>query len=163
MQRRDALVRKLTSVFPGDARTGVLAPENEGTWDSFADHEQADAACPVLDPVSGRCDLYDGRPLTCRIFGPPVRQEEGVGVCELCYSGASRDDLFAGEVHLDHVELEEELNLQLPATETIIAWALLPQPDSEAREPGMESFTLTSEQADAVVRFAAGETKASDH
>lgn len=130
-QRRDRLVRELSRHFPGNAESGVLDSEEEATWDDFADLPVADAACPVLDPATGRCDLYESRPLTCRVFGPPVKQDEGLGVCELCYVGATQNELLAGEMQVNHISLEEELNAQMPATETIIAWALLPQVDDE--------------------------------
>ena len=92
----------------------------------------ADQACPVLDPATGRCELYAGRPLTCRIFGPPVRTEDGIGICELCYQGATGEEILAGEMMLDHAPLETELDRELAdagaAGETIIAWALLGEP-----------------------------------
>src|SRR4051812_14579993 len=34
--------------------------------------DEDDAPCPVLDPDTGMCDLYEWRPLTCRTFGPPL-------------------------------------------------------------------------------------------
>lgn len=123
--RAQALVAALHASFPGNAGTGQLSPEEDGTWDSFADLPEADAACPVLDPATGRCDLYAGRPLTCRIFGPPVQNEGGMGICELCYVGASEAEILAGEMHLDHGELEDKLTAECPPGETVIAWALL--------------------------------------
>lgn len=118
-------VEELGTHFPGDAYSGTLDEEDE-RWEHFADLPEADSACPVLDPATGRCELYNGRPLTCRIFGPPVRNEEGIGVCELCYVGASEDRILAGEMVLQHHNLEEELNQLLPGGETVIAWAVLP-------------------------------------
>ena len=119
------LVRNLSSRFPGDPYSGTL-DEEDSRWDEFADLPEADVACPVLDPATGHCELYNGRPLTCRIFGPPVRNEHGIGVCELCYVGASEERVLAGEMALGHHELEEELNTTLPGGETVIAWVLLP-------------------------------------
>ena len=120
-----AVVHELQGTFPGDARSGVLAPEEDGGWDEFADRPEADAACPVLDPATGRCTLYAHRPLTCRVFGPPVRTASGMGICELCYVGASEAEVLAGEMRLEHHALEEELDREMPAGETVIAWALL--------------------------------------
>lgn len=119
------LAGELRSRYPGDPDTGVLDPEEASTWDEFADLEQADAACPVLDPLTGRCELYAARPLTCRVFGPPVASEGGLGVCELCYAGASTAEILHGEMHLEHQELEDELNREVLQGETVIAWALL--------------------------------------
>ncbi len=122
--RATQTVTQLTPHFPGDPDSGTLDAEGP-TWDRFADLPEADAPCPVLDPTTGRCDLYAARPLTCRIFGPPVQNENGLGVCELCYVGASEQAILSGEMMLNHDVLEEELNAEMPGEETIIAWALL--------------------------------------
>jgi Fe-S-cluster containining protein len=128
LARAHAAVALLAPQFPGDAETGALAEEGE-SWEAFADLPEADGACPVLDPATGRCELYSARPLTCRVFGPPVRNEGGIGVCELCYAGASEAEILAGEMLLEHQELEAKLNGELAAAgmagETVIAWALL--------------------------------------
>lgn len=64
--------------------------------------ESDDQPCPALDPESGTCDLYASRPLTCRLFGPPVRCASGaVAVCELCFNGATDDEIAASTVDLD--------------------------------------------------------------
>lgn len=58
-----------------------------------------DDPCPALDPVSRTCDLYAWRPVTCRLFGPPVSCGPGeYGVCELCYQGASNAEIEACHV-----------------------------------------------------------------
>lgn len=126
--RASALVSELGPLFPGDPITGVLASEEGSNWDDFADLAEADGPCPVLDPMTRRCELYEARPLTCRVFGPPVQNESGIGICELCYVGATESEILQGEMSLQHHTLEEELNLEVPAGETIIAWALLPKP-----------------------------------
>ncbi len=123
--RAHHLVSKLQPHFPGDPHTGVLLPEDDA-WDTFADLPQADAACPVLDPATGCCELYAGRPITCRVFGPPVMNDAGIGMCELCYVGAEEAEILHGEMHLAHHELEKHLDRELPKKETVIAWALLP-------------------------------------
>ena len=70
----------------------------------------ADDPCPALDPRSGRCDLYSARPITCRAFGPPVRCDSGVvGICELCFDGASDDVVSACIVDLDPDGVESVL------------------------------------------------------
>jgi len=59
-------------------------------------------ACPALDPISGTCELYAARPMTCRTFGPPVRCESGeLAICELCFDGASPEEIEAAVVDLD--------------------------------------------------------------
>jgi Fe-S-cluster containining protein len=57
------------------------------------------------------CDLYVFRPMTCRTFGPPVRSgpEGGLGVCELCYHGATDKEIAACEMKPDPDRLEQTL------------------------------------------------------
>lgn len=83
---------RLSEHFPGDPSTGRLAldPETGTEADGFA-HFGNEEPCPALDPSTGRCDLYEARPHTCRIFGVPLPAEEGFGVCELCFTEASAD------------------------------------------------------------------------
>lgn len=69
-----------------------------------------DDPCPALDPDTGTCDLYTSRPITCRCFGPPVVCESGtVGVCELCFDGASDEAIAACIVDVDPDGLESVL------------------------------------------------------
>ena len=122
--RARATVRRLRADFPGDASTGVLAEDAE----EFEDYAN-DEPCPVLDPKTGTCDLYSARPLTCRVFGPPVRTEGGLGVCELCFHGATAEQIAECELHADTDELEAKLLKQLERTtgkcgNTIVAFAL---------------------------------------
>jgi Fe-S-cluster containining protein len=105
---RDSVAR-LSPKFPGNPTTGILA-EDEDAEARFADFAD-DEPCPALDPATGMCDLYSARPMTCRTFGPPVRSgEEGaLGVCELCYQGASDEEIAACEMKPDPDNLEEPL------------------------------------------------------
>ncbi len=138
-QRARTLAAVLAPHFPGDAASGLLLPEdtdeNAAAWEAFADLPEADGPCPVLDPATGRCELYRGRPMTCRVFGPPVRNEDGIGVCELCYQGASEEKILAGAMSTAHRDLEAELEGELAGAgitgETVIAFAL--------RQPGVRS------------------------
>lgn len=77
--------------------------------------------CPALDPAAGTCDLYDARPITCRTFGPAVKTSDGaVATCELCFAGASEEQIAACAVEIGRGALE----LDSPAA-TIVAFALL--------------------------------------
>jgi Fe-S-cluster containining protein len=102
-------VARLAPSFPGNASTGILAEDEESQerFAGFADDEP----CPALDPATGMCDLYAARPMTCRTFGPPVRSgpEGGLGVCELCYHGASDKEIAACEMKPDPDDLESAL------------------------------------------------------
>ena len=103
---RDSMSR-LSSDFPGDPITGVL-DEGGDAEEHFADFAN-DEPCPALDPETGNCELYESRPMTCRVFGPPVRSEDGLGVCDLCYHGASDEEIAACEMKPDPDDLESTL------------------------------------------------------
>jgi Fe-S-cluster containining protein len=105
--RARASAERLAVEFPGNAKTGVLdeGPEADERFAEFANDE----VCPVLDPETGLCELYDARPMTCRTFGPPVRAEGGLGVCELCFHGASDEQIAACEMTVDPDDLESKL------------------------------------------------------
>jgi len=127
LQRAADSLDRTVDFFPGDVETGILdeSPEAEEIFEEFANDEP----CPVLDPETMTCDLYAHRPLTCRVFGPPVRTEGGVGVCELCFTGATPDDIAAAEVPLEGEDIEFALNRDIEKAtgsgKTIVAFALL--------------------------------------
>ena len=116
-------VKRLRQEFPGDALTGVLG-EDEDAQAAFEDFAN-DEPCPALDPTSGTCDLYAHRPMTCRVFGPPIRSEGGLGVCELCFQGASSEEIAACEMQVDPDGLEAKLlGEQDDQSKTIVAFCL---------------------------------------
>jgi len=126
LRARDS-VRRLVASFPGDTKTGVLdeSPEAEERFAEFANDE----VCPVLDPETGLCDLYGARPMTCRTFGPPVRSDGGLGVCELCYHGATDEEIAGCEMVADPEDLEAALVRKLektrgPRGQTIVAFCV---------------------------------------
>jgi Fe-S-cluster containining protein len=124
--------------FPGDRTTGILGESDEAqaAFEDFAN----EAPCPVLNPETGLCDLYAARPMTCRVFGPPVRAqsesvgeetpEEGFAICELCFTEATPEEIAAAEMLVPHTEEQrvlETLQNEQPSTSgsTIIAYCLL--------------------------------------
>jgi len=109
--------------FPGNATTGVLGT-SEADEERFADYAN-EPACPALDPASGRCQVYAHRPMTCRVFGPPVRNEGGaLGHCELCFQGAPTALVASCEMVVPH-ELESALMAELKDDRsTVIAFVL---------------------------------------
>ncbi|MGO9865038.1 MAG: YkgJ family cysteine cluster protein [Terriglobales bacterium] len=131
-ERARASVERLSAEFPGNAKTGVLdagifeeGSEAEKRFAEFANDEP----CPVLDPETGLCDLYEARPMTCRTFGPPVRSEGGLGVCELCFQGATDTEIAACEMAADPDDLESKLLAKLEKArgsrgQTIIAFCI---------------------------------------
>ena len=126
-ERARASIARLNPDFPGNPETGILDESDDATsrFESFGNDEP----CPALDPATGACDLYAARPMTCRVFGPPVRSEDGLGVCELCYHGATEEQIEACEMTVDPDGLEdrlvEKLALQGRKGRTIVAYALI--------------------------------------
>jgi Fe-S-cluster containining protein len=130
-ERAREAVDRLAPEFPGDPVTGLL-DEGEIAEQQFADFAN-DEPCPALDPATGNCELYESRPMTCRTFGPPVQSEGGLGVCELCFHGASDEEIAACEMISDPDDLESDLLRRLERStgargETIVAFALAPRP-----------------------------------
>lgn len=122
--RAKAYIARVTPQFPGDPDSGMLdeGEEAEARFLDFGDEE----VCPALDPESGTCDLYEFRPMTCRVFGPPVRNEGGgLGICELCFHGASNEEIAACEMKPDPENLEDSLLAELGESgKTLVAFAL---------------------------------------
>jgi Fe-S-cluster containining protein len=128
LRRTQSYLSRIAAEFPGNTQTGILddSPEAQESFADFANDEP----CPVLDPETGMCDLYSTRPMTCRVFGPPVRSEDGLGVCELCYHGASEEEIAACEMRLETDALEDALTTQVETSigqygNTIVAFALV--------------------------------------
>jgi len=123
-------VARLSGEFPGDPVSGVLdeddTDEAARRWNDFANAEP----CPVLDPETGICELYESRPVTCRTFGPALTSDGDLGHCELCFVGATEEEVIASEMHPDPDNLESALLEELRKTtgacgETIVAFALV--------------------------------------
>ena len=123
-------VARLSEDYPGDPITGVLdeddTDEAAKRWDDFGNSE----TCPVLDPETGTCELYESRPVICRTFGPALKSDGDLGHCELCFVGATEEEVIASEMHPDpdnhEAALLEELQRTTGASgETIIAFALV--------------------------------------
>jgi Fe-S-cluster containining protein len=126
-QRAREAVARLAPEFPGDPVSGLL-DEGDEAEQQFADFAN-DEPCPALDPATGNCELYESRPMTCRVFGPPVQSEDGLGVCELCFHGASDAEIAACEMKPDPDNLEAALLKKLEKSNgtrgnTIIAYCL---------------------------------------
>lgn len=126
-QRARDVVSRLSKEFPGDPITGLL-DEGEEAEQRFAEFAN-DEPCPALDLETGLCELYESRPMTCRVFGPPIRSEDGLGVCELCFQGATDEEIAACEMNADPENLESTLVEELEKTpgvhgQTIVAFCL---------------------------------------
>lgn len=126
-ERAREAVARLSQSFLGDPVSGLL-DEGEEAEQRFADFAN-DEICPALDPETGNCELYESRPMTCRVFGPPVRSKDGLGVCELCFQGATEEDIAACEMNPDPDDLESALLQELEKNtrtrrNTIVAFCL---------------------------------------
>jgi Fe-S-cluster containining protein len=127
-RRARAWLAEYGPLFPGDRNSGALgnSVEDQARFEDFAD----DAACPALDPATGRCDVYAWRPMTCRVFGPPVRAAgedgaEGLGHCELCFIGATPEQVAACEMPVPQDFEAELLDEICSPADTVVAFALL--------------------------------------
>jgi len=123
LERARATVEALVD-YPGDLATGVL-DEGEEAEEQFAALPD-EAYCPALDPATLMCDLYEARPITCRVFGPAVSTADGeaAGICELNYEGATPEQIAACSVVVDPGGMEDAL-LEGQREQTIVAFALL--------------------------------------
>ncbi|HEX3355269.1 MAG TPA: YkgJ family cysteine cluster protein [Terriglobales bacterium] len=123
-------VARLSEDYPGDPVSGLLdkddTDEAAKRWDDFGNAEP----CPALDPSTGRCELYEYRPVLCRTFGPAMKSEGDLGHCELCFVGATEEEVIAAEMTPDPDNLEAAVLDELQKTtgasgETIVAFALV--------------------------------------
>ena len=89
-------------------------------------------ACPVLDPTSGTCALYEHRPRICRKYGIPLWNPERpheLKTCRLNFRGvADLDPDLIVEPQAgwaaDWIALREELGLGRQENRPIAAWLL---------------------------------------
>ena len=129
-ERARRAVEGLRPGFPGDPDSGRLLGGDDAETAFFDRH--ADLPCPALDPTSGRCQVYDHRPLNCRAYGPPLDLGgTALAPCELCFRGAPAETLEACRLDPDPEGLEDTL---IDAVErhpehrdgdTLVAFALL--------------------------------------
>ena len=122
--RAETCVAAIAPLYPGDTATGELQDEEA------LPPSMDDVPCPALDPETGYCDLYDARPIACRAFGPVTRTgEERLAACELCYVGATDEEIAQCAVEVDPEGLEGKLLAALDeeglSGMTIVAWALV--------------------------------------
>jgi Fe-S-cluster containining protein len=126
---------RLLPFFPGDPETGVLS-RDEQAQELFEEWAHADA-CPILDPETHTCDLYAARPVLCRTFGPPIRNdpddlEAGLSICELCFTEATEEEILAAETDSTFRALQHPLEAAFESASpiagpTIVAFAFPPR------------------------------------
>lgn len=125
-------VSRLSASLPGDPATGLLGGDE--TLEERFCAEHSGEPCPALDPGTGRCDLYEWRPLACRTLGPPVRIG-GVDLppCPFCFGAAPPSEREGCRAAPDpegrEDALVEELERRLHVRgETLVAFALAGRP-----------------------------------
>jgi len=122
-ERARQWLAKYGALFLGDPENGILgeSEEEQERFEEFAN----EAACPALDAATGLCAVYEWRPMTCRLFGPPVEMEGGLGCCELCFDGAPEEALSAAVLQPPHEREEKILEAMGLRGETVVAYALV--------------------------------------
>lgn len=99
-------LRELRAADPLRAEQVIARAQAFVALDETAADEEP---CPALNRETLTCEVYASRPLTCRLFGPPVRSEANAFVvCELCFDGATEEEIAACEVHLESSILDDD-------------------------------------------------------
>jgi len=127
---RDA-VAALSEGYPGDRANGKLVGDPDLLDRFFERH--ASLPCPALDTSTGRCQLYEWRPVSCRTYGPPLRfSDEKAPHCRLCFDGASPETVERCRVEPDREGLEGAMLADIgqggESWGTLIAFALVREP-----------------------------------
>lgn len=138
---RDDVVRRARRIaedsaaaFPGDARFGLLDADRTEEADDAYFEVVADRACPMLELPSGRCRIYEERPVTCRTYG--FAWANGGEVihppCGLNLPGATPDRVLETSIDValfdeaDGLDREIAAGLGLePGRETTVAHAVV--------------------------------------
>lgn len=134
--RLAAAQQHLGPFFPGDPATGILSTDPDEV-ERFEEWAHADP-CPLLDPATQTCDLYEHRPILCRTFGPPIRNDHtdaaaGLAICDLCFTQASEEEIAAAEMDSTFRPREEQEDAEYMASNpgtgpTIVAFAFADAP-----------------------------------
>ncbi|MCS7181909.1 MAG: YkgJ family cysteine cluster protein [Thermoanaerobaculum sp.] len=117
-----AMVR---SSFPGDLQSGALAGDEAARQEFFARFAQL--PCPLLEPSTGGCSLYQARPLACRSYGLPARLGASeLPPCPRNFRNAPSEVVAASTVAFDPDDVESQLLQALGwPPDTIVAAALV--------------------------------------
>ena len=127
-RRAREAVATLGEGFPGEMSTGRLS-RDETLLGRFFDRHGS-LACPALETGSGRCELYEWRPVSCRTYGPPLRfDDRSSPPCDLCFRGASPATVEGCRIVPDRDGLEAAILASMGVSadepwETLIAFAL---------------------------------------
>lgn len=120
--------------FPGDPVRGLLDPDRSEESDDAYFEVVADRACPMLELPSGRCRIYESRPITCRTYGFAWAKDRAVihPPCGLNLPGATPERQLETAIDVGLVDEAEDVATELaaelglrPETETTIAHAVV--------------------------------------
>ena len=143
LRRARRIAEESAPSFPGDARSGVLDPGRSEEADDAYFEAVADRACPMLELPSGRCRIYEERPVTCRTYGF-AWSKEGVVIhppCGLNLPGASVPRQLETSVDIDRLDEASDVEVELAAlfglpsgSETTVAHAVVGTAFGPARD-----------------------------
>ncbi len=134
VRRARQIVEETAAAFPGDARAGLLDPERSEEADDDYFAVVADRACPMLELPSGRCRIYEERPITCRTYGFAWSKDGAVfhPPCGLNLPGAPEERQRETSIDIDGLDQAEDVDGELatglglePGRETTIPHAVL--------------------------------------
>jgi Fe-S-cluster containining protein len=134
VRRARKIVEETMAAFPGDGRAGLLDPDRSEKADDDYFAVVADRACPMLELPTGRCRIYEERPITCRTFGFAWARDGAVfhPPCGLNLPGATGERQLATSVDLGILDQAEDVAAELavalgidPGGETTIPHAVL--------------------------------------
>ena len=118
VHRSRRIVEETATFFPGDARAGLLEPERSEESDDEYFEVVADRSCPMLELPSGRCRIYEERPITCRTYGFAWARDGAVfhPPCGLNLPGAPKDRQLATAIDLGLLDNADDVDRALAAT-----------------------------------------------
>lgn len=134
VRRSRRIAEETASAYPGDAVAGLLDPDRSEEADDAYFEVVADRACPMLELPSGRCRIYEERPVTCRTYGFAWAKDGAVihPPCGLNLPGASAERQLETAIDLDGLDAAEDVDRVLsarlgiePGRETTIAHAVV--------------------------------------
>ena len=116
VRRARRIVEETAAAFPGDVRAGLLDPERSEEADDAYFAVVADRACPMLELPSGRCRIYEERPVTCRTYGFAWAKDGAVfhPPCGLNLPGAPDERQLETSIDIDRLDQAEDVDGSSP-------------------------------------------------
>lgn len=119
-QRARQLWQRIEPDFPGDPASGLFRANDE--WQEWFLTRHKGHPCPVVDPATGACRLYEHRPVACRLYGHLIQiGDEAQTICHYCFRGATPAQIDAARVHVPLAAVNQD---PLDPGETLITRVL---------------------------------------